>query len=160
MIEVSRTMHRENERIKMVERTFCEIGCETGTDKCKGHRYHVPYGIHFEPLRAMPLLLLEIGVQHGASMKLWEEFFPRARIFGVDRDPSCKRFENARTTILIGDQEDPEFLKKVSKAPDPRQHFDIIIDDGGHGMGQQRTSFLTLFPSLARRGLYVIEDLQ
>jgi len=27
-------------------------------------------------------------------------------------------------------------------------------------MGQQRTSFLTLFPSLARRGLYVIEDLQ
>ena len=37
--------------------------------------------------------------------------------------------------------------------------LDIVIDDGGHSMNQQITSFHTLFPLLKNKGLYVIEDL-
>lgn len=39
------------------------------------------------------------------------------------------------------------------------QDFDIIIDDGGHTMNQQITSFKILFPALKSGGIYVIEDL-
>jgi hypothetical protein len=40
------------------------------------------------------------------------------------------------------------------------QQFDIIIDDGGHTMNQQRISFMTLLSLVRSGGLYVIEDLE
>jgi len=38
--------------------------------------------------------------------------------------------------------------------------FDIIIDDGGHTMNQQKTSFLNLLSLVRPGGIYVIEDLE
>ena len=38
-------------------------------------------------------------------------------------------------------------------------HFDVVVDDGGHSMEQQLTSFRVLFPLLRPGGIYVIEDL-
>ena len=38
--------------------------------------------------------------------------------------------------------------------------FDVIIDDGGHTMNQQRTSLITLSPLVRPGGLYIIEDLE
>lgn len=38
--------------------------------------------------------------------------------------------------------------------------FDIIIDDGGHTMNQQKTSFMFLLPLVRSGGLYIIEDLE
>jgi demethylmacrocin O-methyltransferase len=40
------------------------------------------------------------------------------------------------------------------------QQFDIIIDDGGHTMNQQRISFMNLLSLVRSGGLYVIEDLE
>ena len=61
-----------------------------------------------------------------------------------------------RDKIFIGSQENKTFLlqttKKIGK-------IDIVIDDGGHQMEQQITSFEVLFPQLAEGGVYVIEDL-
>ncbi len=37
--------------------------------------------------------------------------------------------------------------------------FDVIIDDGGHTMNQQITSFNNLLPKVKSGGIYVIEDL-
>jgi hypothetical protein len=36
--------------------------------------------------------------------------------------------------------------------------FDIIIDDGGHKMYQQKASFNALWPQLSDGGLYIVED--
>jgi hypothetical protein len=38
-------------------------------------------------------------------------------------------------------------------------NFDIILDDGGHTMQQQITSFTVLFPHVKSGGMYIIEDL-
>ena len=40
------------------------------------------------------------------------------------------------------------------------KQFDIIIDDGGHTMNQQKTSLKILVSLVRSNGLYVIEDLQ
>lgn len=122
-----------------------------------GKGYTSVYSEFFEPLRQRPLVLLEIGVAQGASLRMWEEYFANARIFGVDVDPACTRYETDRTRVLIGDQSDTTFLQRVvdtAAAP-----LDVVIDDGGHHMHQHQTSLEFLFPHLARFGLYCIEDL-
>jgi hypothetical protein len=100
--------------------------------------------------------MLEIGVSQGGSLELWRNYFGhQAIIIGVDIEATCMRFEKGRTFIRVGSQEDPSFLKSIISEFGP---FDIILDDGGHTMRQQITSFETLYPSLARRGVYLCED--
>jgi hypothetical protein len=55
-----------------------------------------------------------------------------------------------------GSQEDVVFLKSINNT---RGYFDIIIDDGGHRMHQQITSFTHLLSKMRSKGIYVIEDL-
>lgn len=88
---------------------------------------------------------------------MWREYFPHAEVIvGVDIDETCKSLERVKSPIFIGDQEDKKFLTMVNAKTGP---FDIIIDDGGHSMSQQITTFNTLFPLLKAKGVYVIEDL-
>lgn len=91
--------------------------------------------------------LLEIGVQHGGSVEHWKKQYPKWDVVGLDIDPSC-----AGGGVVIGDQTNVELLSSLGA-------FDIVIDDGGHTMHQQQTSFKELFPKLRKGGIYVIEDL-
>lgn len=138
-------------------RSFCEIGCEKGTDKCAHHGYHVWYESHFNILRNKPITLVEIGVLKGASLRLWEEFFPQAKIYGIDCNPECTKLESDRSKVFIGDQTDTTFLSKMA---DQVGEIDILIDDGGHMMDQQTTSFKALFNRIRIGGYYVVEDLE
>jgi hypothetical protein len=56
-----------------------------------------------------------------------------------------------------GSQEDIAFLKTVNSE---QGYFDVIVDDGGHTMKQQITSFTHLLPKVRSGGIYVIEDLE
>lgn len=55
-----------------------------------------------------------------------------------------------------GSQDDVKFLNTVNTE---QGYFDIIVDDGGHTMKQQITSFIHLLPKVRSGGVYVIEDL-
>ena len=53
-----------------------------------------------------------------------------------------QKFEEENTKIFIGSQTDEKFLTDLkSKIP----NVDILIDDGGHTMKQQITTFNVLF---------------
>ena len=122
----------------------------------RGQNYLVYYWMHFRDIRLDVKSVLEIGVQTDRSIRMWEEFFPNAMIYGIDIDPKCKEFEGGRRKILIGDQSDSDFLHNVlSQVSEP---FDIIIDDGSHCVTHQLKSFDFLFPHLSDHGIYVIED--
>jgi hypothetical protein len=92
----------------------------------------------------------------GGSIATWLDYFPSVQVVGIDNDATCKQFEQNGAKIYIGSQEDSDFLRDVEKKEGP---FDIVIDDGGHTMKQQITSFSTLYPLLKDDGMYVIEDL-
>jgi hypothetical protein len=87
---------------------------------------------------------------------MWQRFFGAGmEIVGIDVDPTAKQLADPRITVVVGDQEDPEFLASVVAEHGP---FDIVIDDGGHTMAQQITSIETLFPSVRDGGTYLVED--
>jgi cephalosporin hydroxylase len=123
----------------------------------KWNHYFEIYNRHFSRFRNKKINILEIGVLHGGSLQMWKSYFgPQAMIFGIDIDPRCKQFDEENIRIFTGSQSDRGFLEEVKKQI-PR--IDILIDDGGHEMDQQITSFEMLFDHINDDGIYVCEDL-
>jgi len=121
------------------------------------HAYESIFGLR----RTEPLKILEIGVWHGASLKLWKKYFthPNTIIVGVDVLPECRQFDSPATGVhvRIGSQADPAFLNQVVKEFGP---FDIIMDDGSHFSSHIITSFNHLYADgLKDTGIYFVEDL-
>ncbi|MQY19002.1 class I SAM-dependent methyltransferase [Nocardia macrotermitis] len=142
---------------------LAEFCIRYGSDKWGGHQYSQWYERHFEPIRDRRLTILEIGVggyhdvhEGGASLRMWQNYFPRARIYGLDIFDKT-HMSRGRMTVLQGDQSDPEDLARVLDTTGP---LDIVIDDGSHRSEHVLTTFETLFPALREGGLYAIEDLQ
>ena len=137
-----------------------QIGILEGTDKSSSVDFAWDYLRHYEewftPFKDEEICLMEIGVQNGYSLPIWREFFPRAKIVGIDIDPKCARFAGDRVTIEIGSQDDPSFLHDVCSRHKPA----IVIDDGSHLAHHVIYTFETVFPLLAPNGLYVVEDLE
>ncbi|QXI31450.1 hypothetical protein HU752_011230 [Pseudomonas vanderleydeniana] len=107
-----------------------------------------------------PFKLLEIGVggesadPGGASLKLWAEVFPLARVHGLDiYDKSALDSDRIRTFVV--DQGDPLALDRFMKRHGP---FDIIIDDGSHRRSDQLTSLFNLITGVVAGGYYILED--
>ncbi len=131
-----------------------EIGKKYPTSK--NRTGFIPIYEHFlDSLREKEINILEIGVENGYSLKLWREYFTKAKICGIDINK--KDFSIDNVEIFCGDQSDYNFLSKVVKK---YGKFDIIIDDGSHLSKHIISSFNYLFDHLNEDGLYIIEDLQ
>lgn len=115
--------------------------------------------------------VLEIGVETGRSHRLWLEYFPNAKIYGMDvfnesdRSGYVKEFHRLqqgnpyldRSILFKGDQSNIDDLNRFKT--EHGDNFDMIIDDGGHTMEQMQVSLNYLWDSVKSGGIYVIEDL-
>lgn len=92
---------------------------------------------------------------------MWNHYFDSdCFIYGIDINPECKKIPQKLNVnniqIDIGDQEDKNFWKQyLSDKP----KFDIIIEDGGHTMKQQITTYEQVIDHVADNGIYLCEDL-
>ncbi|MGO4382521.1 class I SAM-dependent methyltransferase [Pseudoduganella sp. RAF53_2] len=119
--------------------------------------YFEVYERHFARFRNKPITLMEFGVLHGGSLQMWKWYFgEQAQIHGVDINPRCAELAEDRVTIHIADQEDRNSLRKLTQTI---PQCDIIIDDGGHTMLQQKHTFEELWGHLKEGGVYLCEDL-
>jgi hypothetical protein len=144
--------------IRRTEETdLCRIAARHDTDK--GRSYTRVYYDLLAHVRDEPLRIFEIGVKDGGSLRMWREFLPNAALFAIDVDPRCLSFERElpNTTIRLVDQGSAAELHQFVE--ETGGEFDFIVDDGGHTMPQQITSFEVLFPHVVSGGAYVIEDL-
>jgi hypothetical protein len=123
----------------------------------KWDHYIDVYDKYFHEYRDKEIVFLEIGIAHGGSLQMWRRYFgEKAKIIAVDVNEECKKFAEPNTIIYIGSQEDENFLADLkSKIP----KVDILLDDGGHTMSQQITTFKSLFTHVKEDGLYVCEDI-
>lgn len=123
----------------------------------KWHHYFEVYDRHFSRFRGKPITVVEIGVSQGGSLQMWKHYFGKQiQLIGIDINPGCKQFEEPGVRIVIGDQQDRNFLRDVAKTLPP---VDIFIDDGGHTMEQQICTYEELFHCVSPDGVYLIEDL-
>ena len=123
----------------------------------KWWHYFEIYDRHFSKYRNKDIVILEIGVLNGGSLRMWKEYFgPGAKIYGIDINPACKQLETDGVEIFIGSQTDAAFLNQVKEKIGK---VDVLIDDGGHTMDQQITSFEHLYSSVKDDGVYLCEDL-
>ncbi len=123
----------------------------------KFDHYFDVYERYFSKFRNKKITIVEIGVYQGGSLQMWRKYFGKeATIWGIDIDPRCKTLEDENTHILIGSQEDPQFLRSII---DQIGMIDILIDDGGHTQDQQIISFEELYKYVnPDGGIYLCED--
>jgi SAM-dependent methyltransferase len=123
----------------------------------KWKHYFPIYERHFSRFVNRDVVVIEIGCGQGGSLQMWKRFFgPHARIIGIDIDPRCASLAEDQIEILVGDQSNTQFLLGIiGQYGSP----DIVMDDGSHMMEHVMTSFDTLYPLLARNGVYMVEDL-
>jgi hypothetical protein len=140
-----------------------ELASLYGSDKWGALHWYTPhYEQHFAEIRYDPVRVLEIGIggysheaQGGESLYMWQRFFPRGLICGMDlyAKPGVT---GPRIRTIQGDQSDPDFLRDLGEREGP---FDVIVDDGSHVNEHVLTSYKALFPYVRPGGYYVIEDL-
>lgn len=107
-------------------------------------------------LRDRELTLVELGVLRGGSLRLWMEYFPRARVVGVDIDPGARAHVPEGATFILGSQTNERAITAVLDDLPP---LGVVIDDGSHYVPHMLTSFRFLWPRVMDGGVYVMEDL-
>ncbi|MGB0498656.1 MAG: hypothetical protein ACPGID_09980 [Rubricella sp.] len=143
-----------------------------GSDKgSRKHRYTELYHMLFLPYRDRPITFMEMGLQIGGpehgnpasrettdvpSIRMWLEYFTRARIIGLDIS-DFSAFEADRFEFIRCDMDERANIAAATAGIDA---FDIVLDDASHASHHQQNAFLELFPKVRPGGLYIIEDLR
>jgi|GEM_PF-786031 len=126
------------------------------TDKCQV--FLDQYEKHFRHLADQEVRLLKIGVFRGGSMMMWNDYFKKGVIAGLDLNPVALKDKPERVRIYQGYQQDGALLGRIREECAP-EGFDIIIDDASHLGSLSRETFNHLFDRhLKPGGIYVIED--
>lgn len=149
------TLATEPVRRPSVDNPLEELG-EKYLPTKRMHDYLKHYWRHFHDYRETATNVIELGVETGASLRMWAEFFPKATIHGLDINPECKRHEADRIRVHIGDQSNEADLRAMVESLDAPP--EIIIDDGSHYYRHQISAFNMLFPVMATHAVYAIED--
>jgi len=131
------------------------------TDKWNYHWYVQHYEEHLKQNRRKQINLLEIGIggydnprMGGNSLRMWSDFLPNGRVFGVDIFDKSSH-DRKRIKTFRGSQVDSAFLDMVVREIG---RIDVIIDDGSHINEHILFTFQYLFPHLADGGVYIVED--
>ncbi len=135
--------------------SFAELGRKHGTDKVSHHGYQYFYPRFLEPLREQAFTVFEIGYHRGESARMWEEYFPQARIVAMDISTSGTF---GRHEVVQGDQSNREDLQRTAAVVGSAR---LIVDDGSHHPVHQFECFHYLFANLLEPGgVYIIEDVE
>lgn len=129
------------------------------TDKCPQIKH--PYTpIYFELLkdkRESVRKVLEIGIGKGASLLMWQDFFPNAQIFGIDILPEALYNDKRIKSYLCDQTKESDLAEAIRNIG---SDLDLIIDDGSHIRADQIFTCKTLMPLVKKDVLYIIEDVR
>jgi hypothetical protein len=145
-----------------------KLAFKYGTHKCPqvAHSYTHFYDYLFANKRKSIRKLMEIGVGskkdsnwpnyvNGASLYMWQDFFPKANIYGIDINKKLV-FKKGRIQTFLCNQADRVKLTKLIKTIG--SDIDIVIDDGSHQPEDIVASCKTLMPLLKKDVIYIIEE--
>lgn len=127
------------------------------SDKERTHTYISNfYNEKFKSFKNKEIKILEIGVLQGHSLKLWEQYFKKAEIYGVDIQNIIEHKYEQNVNFFLENAYNINFINKLKNQ---FGQFDIIIDDGPHTIETQ-LFFLTNYPTLLKEkeSIIILED--
>jgi len=137
------------------------------------HNYAAIYEFIFRDIRYSIKNVFECGIgtnnltiksnmgksgRPGASLRVWQDYFPNALIYGGDIDESILFSEDRIKTFHL-DQTSPISIAKFFNLCGEIK-FDLMIDDGLHEYEAGITLFSNSFSYLSKFGTYIIEDVK
>jgi hypothetical protein len=150
---------------------LCKLAIKHKTDKVAvfAHHYTPIYDGLFKSRRKEVQKVLEFGIgfdsykrmshvpdyKGGGSLRLWEEYFPNATVYGADI-VTDSFINEGRIKSFVCDQNDESSLKEL--ALQIGGGFDFIVDDGSHKPENQIRTAKVFLPLLKKGGVYSIED--
>ena len=146
------------------------------TDKHTSHNYIQDYYDQaFEPYKDLNINFLEIGVLDGESMKLWSDYFTNPKnIVGIDifhrvsrsvAESNLKGYNvklhtlNSHGDANFHDGYDKSDNDKLEEFKEQYGGFDIIVEDGHHGVSSQVNTYNRFGSLVNEGGIYIIEDI-
>lgn len=133
----------------------------TRTDKNTVHSYLPLYQNLLVNKKENAKHVLEVGIFKGGSIKLWNDFFSNAIIYGIDiinYDLVWDGIKNNDKIVLhtSSNAYDPDFVSSKFK----NIKLDFALDDGPHTL-ESMLMFIRLYlPLIADDGILIIEDVQ
>ena len=150
--------------------TLTELAKKYGCDKFYSHSYLGVYEQLLAKRKVNRLLELGIGYEslmtpfvphyvHGASLRMWSEFWPDADIFACDIREDTLVNEGRIKSVVCDQSSGASLAEMVFAVTDGLKHkFDVVIDDGSHQLEHQKLTASVLLPHIAKGGVYIIED--
>jgi cephalosporin hydroxylase len=131
---------------------------DKGTEWFEKHSYTEIYQSYIPENN--PCALLEIGIYHGDSIRMWKEYNSKIDLYVIDNNAkSLDTFDhNLCKKIFLADQGDRENLKDIVLEIGEGL-LDFVVDDGSHQMAHHHISLAALLPCVRSGGTYFIEDL-
>ena len=128
---------------------------DKGTTAYEAHGYTEIYQKYIPADKTCKLL--ELGVQFGDSIRMWNEYNPNMIVHAVDYNAHLMRYDgNEKFTFHVGNQSDEQFMNGVLEQI---SDLDFVVDDGSHYLNDTFASFTYIFPRLKKGAVYFIEDL-
>lgn len=148
------------ESLQQIWERLAKAGYET--DKFSVHSYGEIYEEILKPYRETAKNVLEIGLFSGNSLRMWEQYFTNAKVYGIDCDEQPHggmadlrpMIAEGNHNIIIGDATNPADVEKYFKGI----KFSVVIEDANHDPIQQQQIYLALKPYLEEGSICIIED--
>jgi predicted O-methyltransferase YrrM len=157
---------------KNITTELCKLGRKYDTDKSSerdnvgglrhAHAYTPFYDSLFEGRKNDNLHIAELGIAHGASMFMWNDYFPNSQIYGFDHCPvALENFKNQNKSERI--HTSYMNVKDVSSLHVGLQKgnvlYDVIIDDTTHDFEDQIRIVENAHTYLKPGGILIVEDI-
>jgi demethylmacrocin O-methyltransferase len=141
-----------------------QLAEECGTDKLT-HGYLATYEKYLHDRRLEKLTIVEIGLKKRAkgvngceSLRMWRQYFPNARVIGLDIIDVSTLPKVENTEVYQCDGTSAKMLTELFKK---HEIFpDVLIDDGAHTPLSHQVALGATLPRMRLGGIYFIEDLQ
>ena len=122
-----------------------------GGDRCCVNDYDKIYDRY---LPEKPKVVVEVGVFTGTGLRVFSDYYPDARIIGLDISPETVK-DPGRAEVHYFDQTDPKGLDKILNG----NKIDVVIDDGLHRAFSMVNTYNYFREYLNNDAVYFIEDI-
>ena len=133
------------------------------TDKNTVHSYLPLYQELLSSKKDSAKNVLEVGILDGGSIKLWNDFFVNATIYGLDIMhidniwDGIKNKENIKLYTSFDAYNNENFNEHILNR---NIKFDILLDDGPHSL-ESMIQFINLYSQIMTDdGILIIEDVK